>query len=98
MHVLGVLLLYDGQQSVLFLREFLRLLLSVERIPSRGLEILIFAGDAARTALSDHAYFPGCEITDAMMFRTLLLAAIALMLDLALGFAIKIPLMDVRLV
>ena len=88
MHVLGVLLLYDGQQSVLFLREFLRLLLSVERIPSRGLEILIFAGDAARTALPDHAYFPRCEITDAMMFRTFLFAAIALMLDLALGFAI----------
>lgn len=87
-HVLRVLLLDDGQQRVLFLRNFLGLLVSVECKPSCGLEILVFDGDAARTALPYHAYFPGGEITDAMVFRTLLLAATALMLHLVLRFSV----------
>lgn len=87
-HILGVFLLDDGEQSVFFLRKLLGLLLSVESKASSSLQILIFDGDAARAALPDHAYLPWGEITDAVMFRALLLAAIALMLDLVLRFTV----------
>lgn len=78
-HILGVLLLDDGEQSVLLLRKFFGLLLSVESEASCGLQILIFGGNAPRAALPDYAYLPWSEITDAVMFRAFLLAAVALM-------------------